>query len=177
MKTLTTFFLLATTATAALADDSIVTTAPPPRTVGVDGVAVLPLGDYGQVASLAVGALGRIEVPAGDGYVTGRAGLVVNSTTGTATDTSLLMVPLYGGYRLPVGHAGGYIAGELGLTYITAGVDTQLGRMSVSSTKLGLTVGGGWRRGGLDIRGALFAPDLGQTAGLMASVGYDFVAF
>ena len=55
--------------------------------------------------------------------------------------------------------------------------DTAFGRMSASDSKLGFTLGGGLRRGPLDLRAGLFAPDVDHALGLMASAGYDFAAF
>ncbi|MBA3539060.1 MAG: hypothetical protein H0T79_05485 [Deltaproteobacteria bacterium] len=43
--------------------------------------------------------------------------------------------------------------------------------------RLALTFSVGIRRGALDLRAGLFLPDLDDTAGLIASAGYDFAAF
>ncbi len=150
--------------------------APASRIFGADAAAVVPVGDYARVADLAIGALARIEVPARQGFVTGRTGLLFHATNSMYED-SLLMVPLYAGYRYPVGTGGGYIAGELGFTYIEASVDTSFGRASSSTTKLGMTLTGGVRRGALDLRAGIFAPDIANAVGLIASAGYDFAAF
>jgi hypothetical protein len=150
-------------------------TAAPRTTLGADGIGVLPVGDYGRVATLGVGVLGRLEVPAGPGFLTGRLGAIFHAVNGT--NAGLSLVPLYAGYRLPLGTGGGYVAGELGVTVLIGSADTALGRMSVSDEKLGLTLGGGLRRGPLDLRAGLFAPDIDHAVGFMASAGYDFAAF
>ena len=175
MKKLTfAFAILAVTATSAAADE-IVATAPPPKTLGVDGAFVLPVGDYANAATVGVGALGRFEAPVGPGFITARAGVIFHA--GNQTRAALTMVPLYAGYRQPIGTSGAYLAGELGITEIFASVNTGFGTMSASDAKLGLTLGGGYRHGALDIRGGLFAPDVNNVVGLMATVGYDFAAF
>lgn len=165
--------IVAATGSAAVADEASVT-ASPQTTLGADGVGVVPVGDYGRVATLGIGALGRIERAAGPGFATGRVGVIFHAVSGA--DAQLTLVPLYGGYRIPVGNGGGYVAAELGLTIAIGTVDTAFGRMSASDTKLGFTLGGGIRRGVLDLRAGLFAPDIGNAIGLMASAGYDFAA-
>lgn len=137
--------------------------------IGVDGVAILPVGDYGNAANLAIGALGRVELAVGPGFVTGRGGLIYNALKG---DGSLLFVPLYGGFRVPIGPSGLYAAGELGATLMFASA----GGASSNDTKLGLTASVGVRRGAIDARGGLFLPDAGNALGLMGSVGFDFAA-
>jgi hypothetical protein len=188
MKLLSTLLALVATTTPALADDTtandsgaspppapaVAAASPGPRTLGVDGAVVVPLGGYSEVASIGVGALARFELPLSRGSLTARGGVVFNATNGNEADASLIMVPLYAGYRLPIGAGGGYVAGELGVTVIAVSVRTPLGTMGATSTDLGLTLGGGWRHGSLDIRGGIFAPDIGSSIGLMASVGYDF---
>jgi hypothetical protein len=158
-----------------VAAEPLAVTAAPRTTLGVDGVGVLPVGDYGRVATLGVGVLGRLELPAGPGLVTGRLGAIFHAVSDA--NAGLSLVPIYAGYRMPLGAAGGYLAGELGVTVIIGTVDTGFGRMSASDSKLGLTLGGGWRRGALDLRAGLFAPDIDHAVGLMASAGYDFAAF
>jgi hypothetical protein len=160
----------------AFADEAIVQSAPPPKTLGVDAVAVVPVGDYANAATFGIGATARLEVPAGSGFVTGRLGAIFHQMNNRA-DTSLTLIPAYVGYRLPVGHGGGYLCGELGITFAYASMDTQFGRASASDSELGLALMAGLRRGTLDLRAGLFAPDADDALGLMASAGYDFAAF
>jgi hypothetical protein len=144
-------------------------------TLGVDGVGVVPVGDYGRAATLGIGVLGRLELPAGPGFFTGRLGAIFHAINDG--DASLTLIPLYAGYRIPLGTGGGYLAGELGITIAVGTVNTAFGQASGSDSKLGLTLGGGWRRGPLDLRAGLFAPDIDHAVGLMASAGYDLAAF
>jgi len=163
-------------ATPAFADEAIVASAPPAKTLGVDAIAVVPVGNYGNVATLGIGATARLEVPAGSGFVTGRLGAIFHAMNNTQA-TSLTLIPAYVGYRQPVGPGGGYIAGEIGITYAYATMDTSLGRISGSDSELGLALMAGLRRGTLDLRAGLFAPDVNNALGLIASAGYDFAAF
>jgi hypothetical protein len=158
------FFVLASVTVPAVADP-----APSPAriTLGADGVVVLPIGDYANAASLAVGALGRLEVPAGPGFATVRGGAIFHALK---TDGSLVFVPIYGGFRLPIGDGGLYAAGELGVTLAFASA----GGASASDQRLGLTATIGLRRGPIDLRAGLFLPDVDHTAGLVGSLGYDF---
>lgn len=176
MKTLLACSLLALTASSAFADEAIIASAPPPKTIGVDAMAVVPVGNYANAATLGIGALGRLEVPAGPGWVTMRAGVIFHAMKADV-DASITLVPLYGGYRFPLGTGGGYIAGELGLTLAFGEVDTGFGTMSASDSDIGATLMAGVRRGALDLRAGLFTPDLDDAVGLLASAGYDFAAF
>lgn len=150
----------------------------PPRTVGVDAAVVLPLGDYGDVATLALGPLARAEFPVAPRLaITARAGVLYHLTK-SDYDGSLWFIPIYGGarYSLGAGPDGPYLAGELGITIAYARADTGFGTASDSDSKLGGSFGAGLRRGALDFRAALFIPDLGHVddPGIMGSVGFDF---
>jgi hypothetical protein len=151
--------------------------AEPVNTVGVDAIVVLPVGDYGDLAQLGAGALGRLEVPLGRGFATGRTGVIFHAMSSRLGNASLTIVPIYAGYRHPLGDGGGYVAAELGISIGFATVETGFGRASDSDTELGLTLSAGLRRGRLDVRGGLFVPDADDALGLMASVGYDFASF
>jgi len=49
---------------------------------------------------------------------------------------------------------------------------------SGSDTNVGMSLGGGYRAGKLDLRGALLFPDVGHAGnlGLMATVGYQLTS-
>lgn len=177
MKFTAATLVLLATATPALADEAITTQATVrPKTIGVDAMAVMPVGDYGDAANVGIGVLGRLEVPAGPGFVTGRAGVIFHSMDSNY-DGSLTLIPIYGGYRYPFGTSGAYVAGELGLTIGYASVDTPFGQMSDSDSEIGLSLMAGLRRGALDLRAGLFAPDTDDLFAFVASAGYDFAAF
>jgi hypothetical protein len=165
----------------ASAQDASIAAQTPPREIGVDGAAVLPVGDYGDVATLGVGALGRIDFPLNDRIsITGRLGVVFHMLD-EGVEGSLTLVPIYGGARYFVqgGNQGPYAAGEAGITIGFAEVDTPFGTASDSESEIGATLGGGFKRGALDIRGGLFIPDLGEADDLaiMGSVGFGFATF
>jgi hypothetical protein len=146
------------------------------KTFGIDAAVVVPVGDYGEVATLGGGALVRLEVPVGTGFVYGRAGVILHALD-DRFEGSLTFVPIYAGYRHPLGDNGMYLAGELGITLGFATLDTPLGEMSDSDSELGVMLSAGMRRGKLDLRGGLFMPDADDAMGLMASAGYDFASF
>ncbi|MBA2544605.1 MAG: hypothetical protein H0V17_33490 [Deltaproteobacteria bacterium] len=171
---LASLLLVLSTVTPALADDSLVATRPA-KTLAIDGVAVLPLGDYADAASLGAGAFVRLEVPLGTGFLIGRVGVIGHSVNQMAV-TSLTLVPVLVGYRQPVGTGGAYVAGELGITFGYATADTRFGNLSDTDSELGFMLGAGWRRGPLDLRASLFAPDADDVHGFMASLGYDFAS-
>jgi len=157
----------------ASADEAVVATAARP-TLAVDALAVVPVGDDANAASVGGGAAARFEVPIGPVFATACAGIVGNVMR---SDSSLTMLPFYAGVRAPLGASGAYVAGELGLTYMIGSVDTQFGRASASDTKLGLAAWAGYRRRSLDLRAGLFAPDAGNALAVIASAGIDVAAF
>jgi hypothetical protein len=166
-------FMLALTAAApAFADEGV---PPPHKTFGIDGAVVLPLGDYANGVNFAAGALARLEIPAGTGFITGRAGALFHAVKNNVAN--LTFIPIYAGYRMPLGTNGFYVAGELGITLGYASVDTGFGMASDSDSELGITLGAGMKMGALDLRGQLFLPDADDLMGLMGTVGYDFAAF
>ncbi len=144
----------------------------PTNILGVDAAVVVPVGDYGDVVQIGGGVLGRYEVPLGMGYVYGRAGVIAH-TFKDGIDGSLWLVPLYAGYRHPLGPSGAYVAGEIGITLEYASVDTSLGQMSDSDSDLGILLSAGMRRGRLDVRGGVFIPDADDATGLIATLGWD----
>ena len=161
-------------ATPALADEPLEA---PKNIIGVDAAVVVPVGDYGDVATLAGGAMARIEVPLGRGFVFGRAGVLMHLLE-DGIEGSMTFVPIYGGYRYPIDPSSGlYVAGEVGITLGYFEVDTQFGMASDSDSELGMMLSAGMRRGKLDVRGGLFLPDTDDLMGLMASLGYDFASF
>ena len=145
--------------------------------IGIDFTVVLPVGDYGDGSTLALGPLGRVEFPVGPGYVTGRFGVLYHIVNDTLDGTTLLFLPVYGGYRYPLGSGQAYLAGELGITFAYARFSSELGSGSETESELGMTLGGGLRKGQLDLRAGLFLPDVGDAVGIMGSVGYDFSSF
>jgi hypothetical protein len=151
------------------------------KTFGADGIAVLPVGDYGKLATAAVGALARLEIPQGPGSITVRGGVLFHAMNDSGyystADSSVLMVPIYGGYKYPLNNNGLYVAGELGITWVHVSVSSGPYMSSGSDTELGMTGAIGLKKGQLDLRGGFISPKIGDTFGIMASAGYDFAAF
>jgi hypothetical protein len=167
----------------ASAQDATIAAQMPRREIGVDGATVLPVGDYGEVATLGIGALGRVDFPiAPQLAVTARAGVVFHLLE-DGLEGSLTLVPIYGGIRYFLSSAvpgeGPYLAAETGITIGFAEVDTGFGTASDSDSEIGATAGAGYKRGALDFRGGLFIPDLGEADDLaiMGSVGFGFATF
>jgi hypothetical protein len=162
----------ATPALLALATPAFADEVPPAKTFGIDAAVVVPVGDYADAIQIGGGVLVRYEVPAGPGFVYGRTGLIGHMFK-DGIDGSLWLVPAYAGYRYPLSPSGAYVAGELGITFGYASVDTQFGEMSDSDTDLGIMLAAGLRRGKLDVRGGLFVPDSDDATGFIAAVGFD----
>jgi hypothetical protein len=159
------------------------------KIIGADAVAILPVGDYSNAASFAIGALGRFEYGVNDMLaVTGRVGLIYNLTKDSGgVSPTLLMIPILAGATYKLGTSGVFAYGELGLTYITESATVMGMSFSQSWTKLSLGAGGGYRAGKMSARAGIYMPGSidsgsGTTAssttllGLMASFGYDFAA-
>jgi hypothetical protein len=171
------FAALVLATSVAHADDTTLQATAPQRTFGIDGAVVMPLGNYADAAGVGAGAFGRLEFPVSTGgFVTARIGLIAHQVDATMGG-SLMFVPIYAGYRQPLGTSGAYLAGELGITFGYASVDTQFGRVSDSDSELGITLMAGLRKGALDFRAGLFAPDIDDVHGFMASLGYNFSSF
>src|ERR1051325_11579640 len=97
-----------------VAADPLAVAAAPHTTLGADGIGVLPVGDYGRAERLGIGVLGRLEIPAGPGFFPGRIGVIFHANN--ESDAQLTLIPIYPGFRMPIGTGGGYVAGELGIT-------------------------------------------------------------
>ena len=174
-------FLLALLAVAAMPAVAAAQDAPGdkgPNVVGADAVFVLPLGDYGDFADFAVGALVRFELPLTPELgVTARAGYLVDVGTPEVlgVEVSTSYIPFYAGAKYRIGASGLFAAGEIGLTIARA----SFGGESDSETKIGATVGAGYQTGKINGRLSLWLPsleDAGDGQGLMASVGFDFLS-
>ena len=76
----------------------------------------MPIGDYGDVATLGFGALARLDWPVTPQLaVTGRAGVLLHLLDDEVMgDASLTFVPIYGGVRYAFADAqhGPYVAGD-----------------------------------------------------------------
>ena len=167
----------------AVADDASVT-ATSTKTIGIDGGIALPTGDWGDAVGFGVGALARFEMPINAKMVfTARAGYIQHmEKEGGGGDSTTAEIPLFGGIRYAFSQSGAtaiYGAAELGLVNYRVSIDVDGDSMSNSDTNLGMTLGGGYRAGKLDVRGGLYFPDVDHAddaMGVIATVGYDISA-
>ena len=156
------------------------------KTISIDGGIALPTGDFSDAVGFGIGALARFEMPLNEKLVlTARAGYIQHlskegeSMFGGDVSSSASQIPLVGGVRYvfsqkPTSQL--YGAGELG--FVMFRMTNKVGEMSESNsdTNLGMTIGGGYRSGKLDLRAGLLFPDVGEIGdvmALMATVGYD----
>lgn len=165
--------------------------APEPQgKIGADLAFVLPVDDYADGITAALGLFGRFEYAISPQVaVTGRLGFlyhIIDQPEGDV-DLSLTMIPIYGGIKYNLNGAGDgvFLSGEAGINNIRVSASTMGIEISDSQTKLSLNLGGGYQAGKISLRGSLFfTADAGggdgvdgtNLVGLMASVGYDFVA-
>lgn len=148
---------------------------PKAKTLGADVVAVLPIGDYADLASFAIGALGRFELGINANLaVTARAGFIYNlaKDQGGVTPT-VYMIPVMAGVRYNIGTSGLFADGEVGINYSHVSVSG----FSDSTTKLTFQVGPGYQKGKIEARAGLWytATDPASMA-IMASVGFNFAS-
>jgi hypothetical protein len=167
----------------ASADDVAPATPAKTKTISIDGGLAMPAGDWG--AGVGFGALARFEMPLSPQLAfTVRAGYLQHlgkessdgfggGATATASE-----IPVLGGVRYifsknPASEL--YGAGELGLVYARISAEVAGMSQSGSDTNLGLSLGGGYRAGKLDVRAGLLFPDVGSMGalGLFATVGYQ----
>jgi len=158
-----------------------------PKTLGLDGGLDMPTGDWSDGTGIGIGALARFEMPLAPKLaLTARAGYIqhlgkdVDTGFGSGS-SSAAEIPLLGGVRYAFSQqptSAIYGAAELGLVVFRVSVDIDGMSQSNSDTNLGMSLGGGYRTGKLDLRGALLFPDLGHAGnlGLMATVGYQLTA-
>ena len=155
--------------------------------IGADGAFVLPVSSWSDVAGIGLGVMARGEYALQPAlHLTGRLGYIYNLSKDQAgvgsTGTSELPFLVGAKYYFSGEQGGLYGAAELGLVSITSRADVDImgysTSASASETKLGFTAGAGFEVGGLDLRGQLFIPsvgDAGDFLGIMATVGYTFV--
>jgi hypothetical protein len=149
------------------------------KSIGADVVAVLPLGDYADIASFAIGALGRFEYGVKPNIaITVRAGLIYNiaKELGGVTPT-ILMIPAHVGGKYMIGTSGLFGQAELGITHTRFSAESGGVSVDDSRTKFSFEVGAGYQKGKISARAGLwYIADDDALMAIMASVGYDFAA-
>lgn len=192
MRFITVFAILGAATAYADPTSELVATPRPSKTIGVDGALALPTGTWGDATGFGFGALARFEMPlapalafsARAGYIQhlgkdapGAAGGFGGKVTSSASEVPVLGGVRYGFVKKPTSEI--YGAAELGFVISRVSVDAGGMSMSDSKTNLGMSLGGGYRAGKLDLRGGLLFPDLGHVGdamAVMATVGYDLTS-
>src|SRR5436190_791621 len=117
-------------------------------TVGADLAFVLPLGDYADGASAAIGALGRFEFAVNEQLaITGRIGFIYNllKNVPDGVSASLIFIPVMAGAAYKIGTSGLFAYGEVGLTNIRSSAEAGGMEFSDSTTKLSIGAGAGYQ--------------------------------
>jgi len=142
------------------------------KTLGADAVVVIPLGDYADAANAGIGAMGRFEFGLNPALaITARAGLIYNLAK-EGIDT-FLMIPVHAGGKYSIGTSGLFVQAELGITH--SRISTAAG--DANKTKFSFEGGAGFQKGKLNARaGFYYVATDPALQGIMASVGFDFVA-
>jgi hypothetical protein len=157
--------------------------------LGADADVAVPLGNFSDGAGIGLGALLRYEQAMLPNLnLTGRLGFIYHLpktqvVPGFSADTKFWTIPVLAGVKFALNQSF-YAAGELGLFFNHASVDVSgggfgSGSSSSTETDVGVTLGGGYRTGDLDIRAGLHILDLGHAGDSMAialNVGYNFWA-
>lgn len=148
--------------------------------VGVDAEVALPVGNLGDAAGLGFGGLLRYEftiVPRAN--ITARAGLVyhLSKDLGPGASSKLFSIPLLAGLKIAISPSL-YGAAEVGVFINHASVTVPgFGSASDTESKLGGTLGAGYRMSALDLRVGIAIIDFGHAGDaieLTAGIGYNF---
>lgn len=143
-----------------------------------DVIVGLPLGDFGDVSSLGIGALIGVNFRLQEKLVvTGRAGYMQFLTD--IDGLSLSGIPLWGGvkYYPSASGSGVFASGEAGITMMRSSFELGGASASDSESNLSLNLGGGFDMGKITLRGGLGILDIGEAGDSMmlnASAGYTF---
>lgn len=182
--------LFAFTLVAVASGDAVADPSSPPlaKTIGIDGGIALPTGTWSDGVGFGIGSLARFELGLAPAVtLSARAGYIQHLSKdqmiagGGTASASAGEIPFFAGarYAFTQGANQIYAAAELGLVVALASVDYNGMSMSNSQTNVGMTVGGGYRAGRVDVRGGLFFPDLGHAGdaiAVMATVGFDIAS-
>ena len=153
--------------------------------LGGDAVFVLPVDNYGDDASLGVGALFRYERRVGSKLsILGRGGPLFHDSP--VDGQSVFMFLALAGMRMNIDadrRNGPFFDAAIGLNYVRLAVNSAGVKASDSEVELTLDFGGGIQLGRFQVRGSIFyTPHVGASfggnatsyLGLTASLGFDF---
>lgn len=142
---------------------------------------VLPLGNASDAVGFGLGAtLDASWLVAPNVSLVGRAGYV-HHLPKSGMNMTLGVLPVWVGARYHfVGREGAYLEGTVGPSILFASAETPAGSVSDDELKLGFAAGGGYRFKIVDVGARALAYDVGHAGdsfGLMATVGFPFLAF
>jgi hypothetical protein len=149
--------------------------------VGAGALVGLPLGDFGDAASLSIGVLAMVEYAVAPAIgVTGRLGYIHHLSD--IDGVSLSTIPIWVGGKYSLGQAANklFVMAELGFNMNRASVDIGGTTASNSETDLGFNLGAGYDMGPISLAAVLTMYDLGNAGESMAvnaTAGYYFAAF
>lgn len=155
--------------------------------LGIDVGANIPVGKMADgIGTEYLGALRIEHTLQPQMAVTGRVGYLLGSDkeasaggmkVTSGTDVALLWVGIV--YRTTGKPDGLFATAEIGPARISGHTTFNGSTTTVSDTKFGGEIGGGWRAGPLSARLALSALNISETtntSGLLVSIGWDFKA-
>jgi hypothetical protein len=157
--------------------------------VGVDTDVAIPLGNYGDVNSVGVGALLAAEYPLVDTFsATLRVGFQMHADrTVAGLSSHVHAIPVLLGTRYHIGgeRRGLFGAFEVGIFDLIGSADRRAGGNTIvtdtsNSMKFGLGVGVGYQQDRWDARVNVHTQDVGNFGSAMtlsAGLGYQFAAF
>jgi hypothetical protein len=149
--------------------------------IGAGALVGLPLGDFGDAASLSIGGLAMLEYGLQPAIaLTARLGYIQHLSD--IDGVSLATIPVWLGGKYALGQATNklFVAAELGFNMMRTSVDIGGTSASDSETKFGLNVGAGYDMGPISLEAFLTMYDLGHAGESMAvnaTAGYYFTAF
>lgn len=155
--------------------------------IGADALFVKPVANYGDDASVGIGALVRYERRMGSKLsIIARGGPLFHDAT--VDGQSVFMFLALAGMRLdiePDRRAGSFFDAAIGVNFVRVAVDSAGVKASDSEPELTLDFGGGYQIGRFQLRGSIFyTPHVGASfggdatsyLGLTATLGFDFSA-
>jgi hypothetical protein len=137
---------------------------------GVSGLAGLPLGDFGEVLTFAVGVLGTVDYGVNPQLeLTGRLGLIYFVPDSDIDGLTFYDIPVWGGgrYFIDPSGQGVYLHGELGLNMYKSEIEQGGQSFSNSETEIGVNLLAGLKAGKLLVEGGLYVGSIDESSDSM----------
>ncbi len=146
---------------------------------GVSGLAGIPIGDFGDVLTFAIGVLGSVNFALNPQLeLTGRAGIIYFVPDSDIDGFTFYDIPIWFGARYAIDPSGQgfYLHGELALNLYKSKFDIGGGSVSNSETELGVNLLAGFKQNKLMIEGGLYIGSLDESESKVvgATVGTTF---